>query len=105
MTLAELNAAQHGAMVQAIIDAVTKHHDEMLPSLATPGPNGRRPEGRTVSALLCDCDDWQQAQLFRLLFLALNKDNAAAIHEAAMLYVRRVAEQYAELYVESRGDA
>lgn len=99
----DASAASQGAlysqMKAAFIDAIHQGRDEMMPSTSLRTP---RAEGQRVSEWLSSCDDKQEQMLFRLLHLALNRDNLQAIYEVAEQYAQSVADEFAELYVESR---
>ena len=88
-----------GQMLDTFKNAIREGRDEMLPSVSTRNP---RAEGQKVSEWLSSCDSEQEAMLFNLLHLCLNKDNPSAIYEAANKFATKVAVDFADLYVESR---
>lgn len=96
---AEQQATLASLMRQHFIDAVFAGRDETLPSVSLQTP---RREGDSVSQWLTNCDDTQQRLIFKLVHQALNKDNLQGLHDVAAELVEYVANDFAELYVESR---
>lgn len=93
------SVALYSQMKAAFLDAIRAGRDETMPSTSiarTPLP------GQRVAEWLSSCDDKQEQLLFQLLHLCLNRDNLAAIHEAAEKFAASAAVDFADLYVESR---
>ena len=90
---AEAQSVLHEQMMGAFIDAVRDGRDERMPGL-------QGLDGLTVTEwLLTEATADDNARLMRVLHLALCKDNAQAIHEAALAAVEPVARRFADAYV------
>lgn len=98
---AQRQATLHGVMAAAVLCAIREGRDERLPSVSCREP---RPEGLPVSEWLSNCDATQEQLLFKLLHLVLNKDNVNAIHAVGQELAEYVANDFAELFVASRGE-
>jgi hypothetical protein len=86
-------ASPHRVMTQHVVDALFNARDELLPKVSEHGKPQR------VSEWLSSCDDKQEALIFRLLHLALNRDNPAALYAVADELAAHVGTDYADAYV------
>jgi len=83
----------HRVMTQHVIDALFNGRDEVLPRVHEHGKPQR------VAEWLSSCDDKQEALLFRLVHLALHRDNPAALYEVAAELAEYVGRDFADAYV------
>lgn len=86
----------HSAMAEFVIAAIRDGRNERLPAIRDGG------EGSLVSERLSNCDAEQERLLFQLLHHILNRDNLAEIHRLGAELAVYVANEWADLYVESQ---
>lgn len=86
-------AALHRVMTQHVVDALFNGRDELLPKVSEHGKPQR------VSEWLSSCDDKQEALLFKLVHLALHRDNPTALYAVAVELAAYVGTDYADAYV------
>ena len=83
----------HRVMTQHVVDAMFNGRDEVLPRVTEHGKPQR------VSEWLSSCDDKQEQLIFKLVHLALCRDNAAALYAVADELAAYVGSDYADAYV------
>lgn len=93
------NAALFETMARHVVDAIRAGRDERLPSVSIREP---LPEGQRISEWLSNCDVTQEALLFQLVHLALNKASPELFHEAGEKLAQYVARDFAESFVAAR---
>lgn len=93
MDTATCQTRLHRVMTQHVVDALFNGRDEVLPKVTEHGKPQR------VSEWLSSCDDKQEQLLFKLVHLALHRDNPQALYAVADELAAYVGADYADAYV------